>query len=140
MAVKQLSVFIQNHKGEMAGAVKKIADAGINIKAMSVAEAGDFGILRLITTNSEAAADVLKEDSLVKLTDVVAVKMEDIEGALYKVLDVLNKAEINVDYAYSFTANQNPAPYAVFRVDNVAEAEKVLVEGGCTLLEDKDLI
>ena len=139
MAIRQLSIFIQNSRGQMADAVRTIADANINIKAMSVADSRDFGILRLIVSDNARAVSLLSENTLVKLTEVVAVRMEDIEGSLYKILKVLAKAEIDVEYSYSFTASKNPSPYAVFRVDDIAKAEEVLTANGFTLLSESDL-
>lgn len=139
MAVKQLSVFIENKKGQMAEAVKKIADSKINIRAMSVADSRDFGILRLIVTDTEKAKELLSEDTLVKVSDVVAVKMEDVEGSLYGILKVLEDAAVNVEYSYSFTAGKTPAPYVVFRVDDVVAAEKLLADKGFSLITEADI-
>ena len=139
MAIRQLSVFIENRKGQMADVVKSIADAKINIRAMSVADSKEFGILRLIVSDVEKAAKLLAEDTIVKTTDVIAVKMEDSEGALYQVLKVLEGAGINVEYSYAFTAPKDAGAYVVFRVSDVAAAEKEMSAKGFTLITEKDI-
>ena len=138
MAIKQLSVFIENKKGKLSDAAKIISQAGINIRAMSIGDSDDFGILRLIVSDTKSAYDLLSEYTLVKLTDVIAVKMNDKEGALYRVLRALEEAEINVEYTYAFTARDLGA-YVVFRVNNVDEAERVLSEKGCALMTEEEI-
>ena len=97
MAIQQISVFVENQKGKLLGTVKTLAEAGINIRAMSIADTKDFGILRLITSDNQKAMEVLSQDSVVNTTKVIAAKMEDEAGALYKVLQILSDAQINID-------------------------------------------
>ncbi len=141
MAIKQLSVCIENKEGKLSDAVKIISEAGINMRAMSIGDSDDFGILRLIVSDTEKACELLSESTIVKLTDVIAVKMNDKEGALYNVLKVLEEAKINVEYTYAFTA-KNLNAYVVFRVGDVKAAEKVLVDNGIAIMteEEKDSI
>ncbi|MCQ2543854.1 MAG: amino acid-binding protein [Lachnospiraceae bacterium] len=136
MAIKQVSVFVENKKGKLVEVIEKLAKANINIQAMSIADSKDFGILRLIVSDNDKAVALLEEDTIVKTTDVIAVKMDDIEGALYKVLQTLDKADINVDYSYAFTVHKELDAYVVFRVDNIADAEKILADNGFTLLNN----
>jgi len=138
MAIKQLSVFIENKKGKLSDAAKIISQAGINMRAMSIGDSDDFGILRLIVSDTKRAYDLLSDYTLVKLTDVIAVKMNDEEGALYRVLRALEEAEINVEYTYAFTTRALGA-YVVFRVNDVAEAERVLSEKGCALMTEEEI-
>lgn len=138
MAIKQLSVFMENKQGQLSGAVKKIAEAGINIRALSIGEAQDFGILRLIVSDTNKAKAVLGEDTLCKTNDVIAVKMDDNAGALCKVLSVFDAEQIDVEYSYAFTSRDLGA-YVVFRVADVAKGEKVLLENGVTLVCKDDI-
>lgn len=138
MAIKQLSVFLENKQGQLSSAVRTIAEAGIDIRALSIAESKDFGILRLIVSDTNKAKTILGEETICKTTDVIAVKMDDNAGALDKVLGVLDKAAINVEYSYAFTAKDMGA-YVVFRVDDVAAAEKELLENGVTLICKDDI-
>ena len=138
MAIRQLSVFIENKKGQLSDAVKTISEAGINMRAMSIGDSDDFGILRLIVSDTAKAYSLLSEDMIVKVTDVIAVKMNDKQGALYTVLRVLEKADINVEYTYAFTARELGA-YVVFRVNDVEAAEKALSDKGIVLMTEDEI-
>ena len=131
MAIRQLSVFIENKKGKLSDAVKTISEAGINMRAMSIGDSDDFGILRLIVSDTAKAYSLLSED-------VIAVKMNDKQGALYTVLRVLEKADINVEYTYAFTARELGA-YVVFRVNDVEAAEKALSDKGIVLMTEDEI-
>lgn len=137
MAVKQLSVFIENKQGKLSDAVKIIADAGIDMRAMSIGDSNDFGILRLIVSDTEKAKELLSEDTIVNTTDVIAVKMDDHQGALYTVLKVLEEAKINIEYSYAFASTSGA--YVVFRVDDVTAGEKVLLDNGIKVAEEEDI-
>lgn len=139
MAIKQLSVFIENKQGKLSDAVKVISEANINIRAMSIGDSNDFGILRMIVSDPDKAKILLSEDTIVNETDVIAVKMDDKEGALYKILEALEEAQINVEYTYAFTARAELGAYVVFRVNDVAAAEKVLAEKNFVLLNDEEM-
>lgn len=138
MAIKQVSVFIENKKGKLSDAVKIIAEADINIRAMSIGDADEFGILRLIVSDTEKAKELLSESTVVKVIDVIAVRMEDKKGALYTILKVLEEAQINVEYTYAF-AVPGAGDHVVFRVDNVEEAEKVFAEHGIKTLSMEEM-
>lgn len=137
MAVKQLSVFIENKQGKLSDAVKIISDAGINMRAMSIGDSNDFGILRLIVSDTDKAKELLSEDTIVTTTEVIAVKMDDQQGALYTVLKVLEEAKINIEYSYAFASTTGA--YVVFRVDDVAAGEKVLSDNGIVLATEADI-
>ncbi len=139
MAIQQISVFVENKQGKLVETVKALAENGINIRAMSIADTKDFGILRLITSDNAKTQEVLSEDTVVNTTDVIAVKMGDYPGALYKVIDILAKADINIEYMYAFTASEALGAYVVFRVDDVAHAQKLMDENGMESLDNKDL-
>lgn len=137
MAIKQISVFVENQKGRLVDTVKAIADEGINIRAMSIADTKDFGVLRLITSDSEKTLEVLSRSSVVNTTQVIAAKLEDKVGALYKVIDILAQADINIEYMYAFTASEAFGAYVVLRVDDVQKAQAALDEKNIpTLCED----
>lgn len=138
MAIKQLSVFIENKEGKLSDVVKVISDKKINLRALSIADSQDFGILRLIVPDTDNAKAILSEDFIVNVTSVVAVKMDDEQGALYDVLSALEDKDINIDYAYAFTAHGSGA-YVVLRVDNVELAENALKAKGLSLLTEEEL-
>ena len=139
MAITQLSVFLMNQPGALVDAIKSISDAGINIRAMSIAEANDFGILRIIVSDSDAVGKLLSERYLFSKTEVVAAQMSDRSGALYPILVVLNEANINIEYMYAFTGSGPEEAYVVFRVNDVKTAEEVLNANGIKTLSDKNL-
>lgn len=139
MAVKQVSIFLENKAGQMAEVIKKISEEEINLRAMSVGEAKDFGVLRLIVSDAEKAQAVLSDRALVRLTDVIAVRMDDIAGALYTILKALEEAAINVEYSYASPTHQDNAAFVIFRVDDVAAAEKVLSDKGFAFITEAEL-
>ena len=139
MAIRQLSVFLENKKGQLSETVKLLAQSEINIRALSIAEARDFGILRLIVSDTDKAKEILSAETIVKTTAVIAVKMDDKEGALYKVLQVFDEAGINVEYSYAFTTYYSGGAYVVFRVDDAAAAELLLTEKGFELISEVDV-
>lgn len=140
MAIQQISVFVENQKGKLLGTVKALAEAGINIRALSIADTKDFGILRLITSDNQKAMEVLSQDSVVNTTRVIAAKMEDEAGALYKVLQILSDAQINIEYIYAFAASDDFGAYVVLRVSDVNTAQEILNEHGVATLDDKDIV
>ena len=128
-----------NQPGALVDAVKTISDAGINIRAMSIADTKDFGILRMITSDNAKTREVLSKDTVVNSTDVIAVKMADRPGALYKVIAILSKEGINIEYMYAFTASDALGAYVVFRVDDVAQAQELIDKNGLKSLSDEDV-
>ena len=139
MAIKQLSAFVENKPGTLLAMLKALADAGINIRAMSIADTRDFGILRLIVSDVEKAANVLEHNSIVTTTDVLAVEMRDEAGALSNILSALGEANINIEYLYAFTARTERGAYVVFRVDDNEAAERVLQAHSIATLSEAEI-
>lgn len=139
MAIKQLSVFVENKQGKLADLVKVLSNAGINIRALSIADTKDFGILRLIVSDVDRIKEVLKDDYIAVVTDVVAAKMSDETGSLSNILEILDKDGVNIEYMYAFTSSSNNGAYVVIRVDNNDEAEKVLSSSGIETLAQEDM-
>ncbi len=139
MAITQLSAFLENTPGTLYKAVDAITQAGVNIRALSVAETKNFGILRIIVSDIEKTKGALDEYTLIKETPVVVVKMNDQAGSLKTILDVLQKADVNIEYVYAFTGAIHGSAYVVFRVDDVEGAEKILAENGIKTLMDEDM-
>ena len=139
MAVKQLSIFIENKHGRLSEAIKGISESDINIRALSIGDSSDYGIVRMIVSDLDRARNLLGENILSKITSVVAVKMDDKGGALYKILRALEEAEINVMYTYAFTSNKQFGAYVVLRVDDVEATEKVLSDRGFELATDEEI-
>ncbi len=135
--VKQLSVFLENRKGRLLEVTEVLKDAGINIRALAMAESAEFGILRLVVNNPEKAKTALSSAGFtVKEQDVFAVEVEDAPGSFYQVVKILAEADINIDYTYAFVGGTKKA-VLVFKVPEelLENALKALSEGGVTLVE-----
>ena len=140
MAIKQLTVFIQNHKGTVVSVTDILSKSNINLRALSIAETQDFGILRLIVNDEKAAERVLAENGyLIKVIDVVGVKIGDEPGKLTEALDILDKADINVEYLYAFMARTEKHAYVVLRVEDNAVAEAALTKAGFKMITEADI-
>lgn len=140
MAIKQLTVFVQNKKGTVVEVTNILSQNNINLRALSIAETQDFGILRLIVNDENAAEKVLAENGyLIKVIDVVGVKIGDEPGKLTAALDVLDKADINVEYLYAFMARTEKHAYVVLRVEDNAVAEAALTGAGFKMISEADI-
>ena len=140
MAIKQLTVFVPNQKGAMVAVTDILAKNSINLRALSIAETEDFGILRLIVNDETTAEKVLGEQGyLIKVVDVVGVKIGDQPGKLTAALDVLDKADINVEYLYAFMARTEKHAYVVLRVEDNNHAETALTTAGFKLITKADV-
>ncbi|MBO5178673.1 MAG: ACT domain-containing protein [Lachnospiraceae bacterium] len=140
MAIKQLTVFVENKQGTMVSITEILSKNNINIRALSIAETQDFGILRLIVNDEEAAKTILADAGyLIKITDVVGVKIGDAPGKLCEALKVLDESNINLEYLYAFMARTEKHAYVVLRVEDNAAAENVLVNAGFHLITEADI-
>jgi hypothetical protein len=140
MSVKQISVFIENKKGALAEVTGFIASHGINLYALSIADTQDFGILRLITDDPDNAREMLKNEGYtVTATSVLAVEIDDTPGSMAAILDVLNKADVIVEYTYAFIGKASNKAYMIFRVDNKEKANKALEDAKISTIDQKDL-
>ncbi|MBQ5866988.1 MAG: ACT domain-containing protein [Oscillospiraceae bacterium] len=140
MALKQLTVFVENKQGTVVSVTDTLAAHNINLRALSIAETEGFGILRLIVDDEETAEKVLAEEGyLIKITDVVGVKIGDAPGKLTEALRVLNKSDINMEYLYAFMARTEKHAYVVLRVQDNAKAETVLEQAGYHIITEADV-
>jgi hypothetical protein len=140
MAIRQLTVFVENKQGTIVSVTDILAKNNVNIRALSIAETEDFGILRLIVNDEATAVKTLEEAGfLIKITEVVGVKIGDAPGKLTAALKVLDDANVNVEYLYAFMARTERHAYVVLRVEENAEAENILVNAGFHLITDADI-
>ena len=138
--LKQISVFVENKQGALVEITQVLAQNEINIRALSIADTKDFGILRLIVTDTDKALSALNEAGLlVKATEVVGVKIGDAPGKLGAALDVLDKAHINMEYLYACMTRTEKHAYVVLRVEDNASCEKALEDAGFHLITDADV-
>jgi len=136
MRVEQISVFLENRAGRLAEITRVLGDAGVNIRALSLADTSDFGILRLILSDNEKAKEALKEHGFtVGKTSVVAVEVEDRPGGLNRILEVLSKGDVNVEYMYAFVQHSGANALMIFRFDDIDAAVKVLTDNDIKVLE-----
>jgi hypothetical protein len=140
MAIKQLTLFVQNRKGTVVSVTDVLSKNNVNIRALSIAETEEFGILRLIVNEQELAERVLSENGyLIKTINVVGVKIGDEPGKLTSALKVIDEANINVEYMYAFMARTEKHAYVVLRVEENEEAEQALVNAGFKLITNADI-
>ena len=137
MIIKQISIFVENKAGRLAEITETIAKAGIDIRALSIADTTDFGILRLIVDKPEAAALTLKEAGLtVSITNVIAVGIDDTPGAFSVPMRILADAGIDVEYMYAFISRDTQKAYVILRVADNDVAAKALLDKGVALLDE----
>jgi len=135
MKVKQLSIFMENRAGRLAEIMQRLGEAHINIRALSLADTSDFGILRLIVNKVDEALGVLRKAGLtVSLTDVVAVEVPDRPGGLASVLQPLREAGVNVEYMYAFVEKATDKAVVIFRFEDADRALGVLAKAGISVL------
>ncbi len=135
MTVQQISVFIENRAGRLAQATSALGEAGVNIRALSLAETSDFGILRLIVDRTDLAKEVLsKQGFTVDKTEVVAVQVPDRPMGLGHILHMLDEAQIVVEYLYAFIERCGDNAVIIFRFDNSDQAIAALTASGVKVL------
>ena len=135
MIVQQISIFLENRIGRLAEVTKILGESGVNIRALSLADTTDFGILRIIVNDTEKAKDVLKKNNFtVGKTEVIAVEVPDNPGGLAGILDILKSENLNVEYMYAFVERSGEDAVIIFRFDEIDRAIKVLGEKGVTVL------
>jgi hypothetical protein len=140
MKVEQISIFHENKSGRLAEVTSVLSKAGINIRALSLADTADFGILRLIVDKTDRAKEVLKQNGFaVSKTEVIGVEVPDRPGGLAEILGVLQAAGVNVEYMYAFVQRTGDNAIIVFRFDELDKAIQTLTGGGIRVLRGEEL-
>ncbi len=140
MAIRQLSVFAENKNGALYEITKSLAAARIDIRAFSIADTANFGVLRMLVKDATKAAQVLSENgNIVSVDDVVGVKIPDIAGGLSDILRITTAKNISIAYLYAFVSRETGNAYVILRVDNNDRVEEILEAEGCVLLKEEDL-
>lgn len=140
MKIKQLSIFIENQPGHLANPCAILADAGINLLTLTLADTQKFGILRLIVREWERAKEILeKSGCMVKVTEVVAIEVEDRPGGLCKLLEIVERAGVNIEYMYAFTVRCGGKAVMVFRLDDMDKGIAALLGAQVNLLKGVEL-
>ncbi len=131
VAIKQISIFMENKPGSLARVAKTLSDGEVNIRALTVAEAGDFGVIRMVVDDTAKGYQVLRDGGFtVSETDVLAVELKDVPGGLYEIAKTLGENNINMDYAYAFVTAKSERAMLILRVDDLKGAAEVLQEVG----------
>lgn len=136
MQIKQISIFLENNAGRLAEVTGVIAKAGINIRAISIADTADFGILRVIVDKPEAATDALiKAGFTTRVTDVLAVEIDDAPGSLAKVMALFKDTGVNIEYLYASLEGAERKAIVIFKVEDIAHGLKIVQDHGLSTKE-----
>lgn len=136
MKVRQISVFLENRSGRLASVLKEVGRAGVNIRALSLADTSDFGILRLIVDDVDKCVKALRDTGhTVSLTEVLAVEVPDSPGGLAGILDALSAADLNVEYMYAFVSRATEKALVVFRFEQIDAALITLKKAGISVVQ-----
>ncbi len=137
MKAEQISIFLENSEGRLAEVTSILHESGVNIKALSLADTTDFGVLRLIVDDNKKAEESLKKEGFtVGKTSVVAVEVENKPGGLNAIVSLLGKSQINVEYMYAFVPQMSEKPIMIFRFDHIDKAIDVLKENDFNIISD----
>mgnify|MGYP002856521660 FL=1 len=138
--VRQISVFMDNKPNQLSGVMQIIKDSGINVRALSLADTKDFGILRIIVNDTDKTVESLKNAGYaVAVTEILAISIPDSPGQLSRVLEILGSDNVNLEYLYAFTGASDKAVSFVIRVDDNEAAAASLTKGGIIQLTENDI-
>jgi len=140
MNIKQISVFVENRPGRLAEITRFLGDNQVDIRALSIADTKDFGILRLIVDEPDKTVQLLKDNGyMVSITHVIAVAMTDEPGSLANVMEILYKNAISVEYMYAFITRNKENAYVIVRVGDNLKAVDILLKNGIQLAKPEDV-
>ena len=140
MRIRQISMFLENKPGQLSAVCRDLAEAGVNIATLSLADTSDFGIVRMIVDDHEKAKAVLAEKGHVaNVREVIAVCVPDRPGGMAEVMQVLDQAGANIEYSYAFAFHKGEKAVLVFRFDDNAKAESALKAAGYTTLGEDEI-
>ncbi len=140
MVAEQISIFLENKAGRLAEVTRALSEADISIRALSLADTSDFGILRIIVNDHDKAKNILKEKGFTTgRTAVVAVEVEDKPGGLHNILDILAQKNINVEYMYNFVQKDTSNATIIFRFDKVEKAVEALTANNISMVSAQRL-
>lgn len=133
MTIDQISVFLENKSGRLADVTKVLADGEINLRAMTIADTADFGILRIIVNDPEKTCKLLEENGFtVRITKVLGIEIEDKPGGLHKIMDIFENSGVNIEYLYVILKNEDNKAVVIMKVEDV--------ELGCKIMEKNNLV
>ncbi len=140
MSIKQISIFVENKPGRLANITTMLAKRNIDIRALSIADTTDYGILRLIVSRPDEAVEIIREEGMtVSSTEVIGIVIPDEPGGFAKAINVLADRGVGVEYAYAFITPQEGKAYIIIRVADIDIASEVLSSAGIQLIEQTDI-
>jgi hypothetical protein len=140
MKVNQISVFLENKSGRLSDVTRTLAENGINIRALSIADTIDYGLLRLIVNDPARATEALTEQGFtVAKTEVLAIEVPDRPGGMAGIIDILAAKGLNIEYMYAFVGRSGEHAIVIFRIEPVDQAIAALREGGVRILTGDEL-
>ena len=133
MTIKQISVFLENVSGRLAEVTKILSSGGINLRAITIADTADFGILRIVCDNPDKALKVLEENGFTaRETEVLAVEVADKPGGLAEVMEIFNRNKVNIEYLYTSLEKNRDNAAIIFKVEDTVHGQKIIEENGLT--------
>jgi len=136
MEIKQISVFLENNAGRLGEVTRVLADAGINLRAISIADTADFGILRLIVNDYSLALDALKNAGFTtRISDVAAVEIDDTPGSLANVMELFQKSKVNIEYLYASLEGKTGKAVVIFKLEDHQKGLQILIDNGLSMIE-----
>lgn len=140
MNIQQISVFLENKPGRLAHVAQVLKDNKVNIRALTIADTSDFGILRMIVGNPQVGYDKLKQAGFtVKINSVIAVEIDDREGIFYDIMCLCDQNGLNVEYTYSFVEQYSNKAILFLRFDNCDKAIEIFTKNGYKLLTSEEI-
>jgi len=137
MTIQQISVFLENKSGRLAEVTKTLGDAGVNMRAATIADTADFGILRIVVDNPQKALEALeKKGFTAKVTEVFAIELEDRPGGLAEIMELFHTTGVNIEYLYSSLENKNNKAVVIFKVDDTEHGNKIFREHKLTAIKN----
>ena len=140
MTTQQLSIFMENKPGQLVQVTRTLKEAGIDIRAMSLADTKDFGIVRMIVSDTDKAQEAMREAGFMSsITQVLCLSMDDQPGGLSKITELMAEANVNIDYLYACITVVGKDAYIVMHVDNEKTASKCLTDAGIRMVSNADI-
>ena len=135
MTIKQISVFLENVSGRLAEVTKIMSSGGVNLRAITIADTADFGILRIVSDNPEQTLKILEDNGFTaRVTEVLAVEIEDKPGGLARVMDIFFNNDVNIEYLYASLEKNRDNAVVIFKVEDIMHGQKIIKENGLTAI------
>jgi hypothetical protein len=140
MLIKQVSIFIENEKGKLAEITELLKNNNIDIRAISVFESLEYGILRLVVSDTAKAVKLLRSAGhVVKQTDMIAIALEDTVGSFHNIFKILTEADVNVEYVYSYVLQKDSCPLLVVKTEDQEKSIEVLKAAGLKIMSNSEI-